>query len=56
MGGFTREGLKKFYEREQQRLEDESTGQSANVVNLSDRKRGGGDAERGAEPARKTNP
>jgi hypothetical protein len=39
IGSFTREGSEKSYEREQQRLEDESTGQRAIVVNLSDRKR-----------------
>jgi hypothetical protein len=56
IGSFTKEGLKRFYEREQQRLEDESTGQRANVVSLSDRKLGGRDVEKRPEPARKTNP
>lgn len=55
IGGFTKEGLKRFYERERQRLEDEPTGQRANVVNLSDRKRSGRDAEQRSEPARKKN-
>jgi len=45
IGSFTEEGLRKFHEREQQRIEDESTGQRANVVNLSDRKRSGRDAQ-----------
>jgi hypothetical protein len=56
IGSFTTEGLKRLYEREQQRLEDESTGQRANVVSLPDRKRGGRDLERRSERARKTNP
>jgi hypothetical protein len=56
VGSFTKEGLKKFYEREQQRIENESTGQRANVVNLSDRKRGGRDAAQGRQSSRKKNP
>jgi hypothetical protein len=48
VGSFTREGLKRL-------LEDESTGQRANVVNLSDRKRSGRDVEQGKQPARETN-
>jgi hypothetical protein len=56
IGSFTREGLRIFYEREQQRLEDESTRQRAKVVNLSDRKRGGRDVDQRTEPARKANP
>jgi uncharacterized membrane protein YidH (DUF202 family) len=53
IGSFTTEGLNRFYEREQQRLEDQPVGQRANVVNLSDRKRSGRDVERGTERARK---
>jgi hypothetical protein len=56
IGSFTSEGLRRFYEREQQRLEDESTGQRANVVSLSDRKRSGRNVEQRPERARKTNP
>ena len=56
IGSFTEEGLKKFHEREQQRIKDESTGQRTNVVNLSDRKRGGRDVEQGRQPSRKKNP
>src|SRR5262245_45863784 len=56
IGSFKKEGLKRFYEREQQRLEDESTGQRANVVSLSDRKRSRRDAKQGKQPACKTNP
>jgi len=55
IGSFTKEGLKKFYERERRRIEDESTGQRANVVNLSDRKRGGRDVEARRQSTRKKN-
>jgi hypothetical protein len=56
IGSFKREGLKKIHEREQQRIENESTGQRAIVVSLSDRRRVGRDAEKWTKLERKTNP
>jgi hypothetical protein len=52
IGSFTEEGLKSFYEREQDRIKNESAGQRAAVVNLLDRKRGEGTLGAGKKPSR----
>jgi hypothetical protein len=52
IGSFTEEGLRSFYEREQNRIKDESIGQRAAVVNLLDRKRGEGAPGAGKRPPR----
>jgi hypothetical protein len=50
IGSFTEEGLRSFYEREQDRIKNEPVGQRAAVVNLLDRKRSEGALGAGKKP------
>jgi hypothetical protein len=52
IGSFTEEGLRSFYEREQDRIKNESAGQRAAIVNLLDRKRSEGTLGAGKKPSR----